>query len=42
MAANGSGLRMRTIRNIAAGWVLTMPAAALLSALLYVAFRQIP
>ena len=42
MAANGSGLRMRTIRNIAAGWVLTMPAAALLSALLYVAFRLIP
>lgn len=42
MAANGSGLRMRTVRNIAAGWVLTMPAAAMLSALLYLAFRQIP
>ncbi len=42
MAANGSGLRMRTIRNIAAGWVFTLPAAAMLSALLYVAFRQIP
>jgi inorganic phosphate transporter, PiT family len=42
MAANGSGLRMRTIRNIAAGWVLTLPAAAMLSALLYLAFRQIP
>jgi PiT family inorganic phosphate transporter len=42
MAANGSGLRMRTVRNIAAGWVFTMPAAALLSALLYLAFRQIP
>ncbi len=42
MAANGSGLRMRTIRNIAAGWVFTLPAAATLSALLYVAFRQIP
>jgi len=42
MAANGSGLRMRTIRNIAAGWVFTLPAAATLSALLYVAFRQTP
>ena len=42
MAANGSGLRMRTIRNIAAGWVFTLPAAAMLSALLYLAFRQIP
>jgi inorganic phosphate transporter, PiT family len=41
MAANGSGLRMRTIRNIAAGWVLTLPAAAMLSALLYLAFREI-
>ena len=30
MAANGSGLRWRTVRNIAAGWVFTMPAAALL------------
>jgi len=39
MAANGSGLRWRTIRNIAAGWVFTMPAAALLSGLLYWAFR---
>lgn len=41
MAANGSGLRLNTIRNIAAGWVLTLPAAALLSALLYLLFRQI-
>lgn len=41
MAANGSGLRLKTIRNIAAGWVLTLPAAALLSALLYLLFRQI-
>lgn len=41
MAANGSGLRMRTIRNIAAGWLFTLPAAALLSALLYLAFRQL-
>jgi PiT family inorganic phosphate transporter len=39
MAANGSGLRLNTVRNIAAGWVLTMPAAALLSGLLYLLFR---
>jgi PiT family inorganic phosphate transporter len=40
MAANGSGLRWGTIRNIAAGWVFTLPAAALLSGLLYWLFRQ--
>jgi PiT family inorganic phosphate transporter len=39
MAANGSGLRWRTVRNIAAGWVFTLPAAALLSGLLYWFFR---
>ncbi len=41
MAANGNGLRFATVRNIAAGWVLTLPAAALLSGLLYWAFRHI-
>ncbi|MFZ0745859.1 MAG: inorganic phosphate transporter [Terracidiphilus sp.] len=41
MSANGSGLRLSTIRNIAAGWVLTLPAAALLSGLLYWLFRQL-
>jgi PiT family inorganic phosphate transporter len=40
MSANGSGLRFSTIRNIAAGWVLTLPAAALLSGVLYWIFRQ--
>src|SRR5665213_315396 len=35
MAANGSGLRLKTVRNIATGWLLTLPAAALLSGLLY-------
>jgi PiT family inorganic phosphate transporter len=39
MAANGSGLRWRTVRAIAAGWVFTLPAAALLSGLLYWLFR---
>jgi PiT family inorganic phosphate transporter len=41
MAANGSGLRFTTVRNIAAGWVLTLPAAALLSGLLFWLFRSI-
>jgi PiT family inorganic phosphate transporter len=41
MAANGNGLRFKTIRNIAAGWVFTLPAAALLSGSLYWLFRHI-
>ncbi len=41
MAANGSGLHLSTIRNIAAGWVFTLPAAALLSGLLYWFFRAL-
>ena len=41
MAANGSGLRFKTIRNIAAGWIFTLPAAALLSGLLYWGFRHL-
>jgi PiT family inorganic phosphate transporter len=41
MTANGSGLRFATVRNIAAGWVFTLPAAALLSGLLYWLFRAI-
>jgi PiT family inorganic phosphate transporter len=41
MAANGSGLQFSTIRNIAAAWVFTLPAAALLSGSLFWAFRQI-
>jgi PiT family inorganic phosphate transporter len=41
MAANGSGLRLSTVRNIAAGWVFTLPAAALLSGLLYFLFRSL-
>jgi len=40
MAANGSGIRYTTVRNIAAGWVLTLPAAALLSGLLYYLFHM--
>jgi len=41
MAASGNGLRLKTIRNIAAGWVFTLPAAALLSGTLYFLFRLI-
>jgi PiT family inorganic phosphate transporter len=35
MMANGSGLQMSTIRNIALAWVVTLPAAALLAGLLF-------
>jgi inorganic phosphate transporter, PiT family len=40
MAANKSGLQLSTIRNIAAAWVFTLPAAAVLSGLLFALFRQ--
>jgi inorganic phosphate transporter, PiT family len=40
MAANGSGLQWNTIRSIALAWVLTLPAAIMLSATLYYAFRS--
>jgi PiT family inorganic phosphate transporter len=38
MAANGSGLQMGTLRNLALAWVLTLPASMLLSGLLYYVF----
>jgi len=38
MAANGSGLQLSTIRNIALAWVLTLPMAMMLSAGLYILF----
>ena len=41
MAANRSGLHLSMVRNIAAGWVFTLPAAALLSGLLYFLFDTI-
>jgi inorganic phosphate transporter, PiT family len=40
MAANRSGLQIATIRNIAAAWVFTLPAAAILSGGLFYLFRQ--
>jgi PiT family inorganic phosphate transporter len=41
MAANRSGLQMRTLRNLLMAWVLTLPAAIMLSGALYWVFRQI-
>ena len=40
MAANKSGLQWGTLRNIAMAWVLTLPAAGLLSATLLWVFRH--
>jgi inorganic phosphate transporter, PiT family len=41
MAANGSGLQLATIRNLLMAWVLTLPAAIMLSASLYVLFANL-
>jgi inorganic phosphate transporter, PiT family len=41
MAASGSGLQWSTIRNIALAWVLTLPAAMLLSGFLYFFFSRL-
>src|ERR1700735_4554433 len=41
MAANGSGLQLSTIRNIALAWVLTLPAAMIISGALYWAFATL-
>jgi PiT family inorganic phosphate transporter len=41
MAANGSGLQMSTLRNIALAWLLTLPAAMAISASLYWMFSRI-
>jgi PiT family inorganic phosphate transporter len=41
MAANGSGLQWSTIRNIAMAWVLTLPAAMIISGSLYYFFSHI-
>ena len=35
MAANGSGLQTRTLRNLALAWVLTLPVAITLAGSLY-------
>jgi inorganic phosphate transporter, PiT family len=41
MAANGSGLQMSTVRNMALAWVLTLPAAITLAAVLYFILRHV-
>ncbi len=41
MAANGTGLQWGTVRNLLLAWVLTLPAAMVLSATLFWAFRSI-
>jgi inorganic phosphate transporter, PiT family len=41
MAANRSGLQTATLRNLVMAWVLTLPAAILLSGALYWFFRQV-
>jgi PiT family inorganic phosphate transporter len=41
MAANHSGLQWGTIRNLVMAWVLTLPAAIVLAAVLYWIFRHV-
>jgi PiT family inorganic phosphate transporter len=41
MVANGSGMQWSTVRSIALAWVLTLPAAMIMSGTLYAIFRQI-
>jgi inorganic phosphate transporter, PiT family len=41
MAANGSGIQLGTLRNIALAWVLTLPCAIALSGTLYWIFAHI-
>jgi PiT family inorganic phosphate transporter len=41
MVANGSGLQWGTLRDIGLAWVLTLPAAILISGTLYAIFRAI-
>ena len=41
MYANKSGLQFSTIRNIALGWILTLPVAMIMSGILYVIFSKL-
>jgi inorganic phosphate transporter, PiT family len=41
MAANGSGLQLATVRNIAAAWVMTLPASMAISGILYWIFSRL-
>ncbi|VVM06135.1 Low-affinity inorganic phosphate transporter 1 [Methylacidimicrobium cyclopophantes] len=39
MTANGAGLQWATVRNLAAAWILTLPASIVLSGLLFTLLR---
>ena len=41
MVASGAGVQMGTLRNIAMAWVFTLPAAAVLSGLLFLLFQHL-
>jgi PiT family inorganic phosphate transporter len=41
MAARGSGVQMRTIRNIALAWIFTLPASMLLAGGLFLVLRRV-
>jgi PiT family inorganic phosphate transporter len=41
MAANRSGIQLATVRNLLLAWVLTLPAAMILSGFLFWAFRNL-
>ena len=41
MAANGSGIQVETIRNIALAWILTLPCAMVISGTLYFIFSHV-
>jgi inorganic phosphate transporter, PiT family len=41
MTANGSGLQLETVRNIALAWILTLPASIVLAAFLFWVFRSL-
>ena len=41
MAANGSGLQLATVRNIALAWVLTLPVAMAIAGVLYWSFSRL-
>jgi PiT family inorganic phosphate transporter len=40
MVGNGAGLQWQTVRNLAMAWILTLPAAVMLSGTLYWVFRS--
>src|SRR5271163_2138226 len=41
MVANGSGMQLGTLRNIAMAWILTLPVAMMLSGTLYILFLHL-